>query len=57
MIYLNNKLINNTDFLKNRDFVDSSMTNIHNSQIISSWLAFLENKKIKMERSSNSHFR
>ena len=47
MIYLNNKLINNTDFLKNRDFVDSSMTNIHNSQIINMVGFSVENKKIQ----------
>ena len=47
MTYLNNKLINNTDFLKNIDLVNSSMTNIENEQIIDMVSFSVDNKKIQ----------
>lgn len=47
LIFLNNNLINNTDFLKNRDLVNSSMIDIRNKQIIDMASFYVDNKKIQ----------
>ena len=47
LIFLNNRLINNIDFLRNKELLNSSMKKIHNKQIIDIVTFYIENRKIQ----------